>query len=123
MASMKGSRSVSYTHLIVFIVFRNSFARTGIQAKFQEGFVSVLFIVLSLIHISLAYMADDVEWLGPFSCQTASDKKTMEDILRPEYSIRLALADERWRARKPVSYTHLPSEHPLRRRPAHRQCL
>ena len=49
---------------------------------------------------ALAYMADDVEWLGPFSCQTASDKKTMEDILRPEYSIRLALADERWRARK-----------------------
>ena len=47
---------------------------------------------------ALAYMADDVEWLGPFSCQTASDKKTMEDILRPEYSIRLALADERWRA-------------------------
>lgn len=44
---------------------------------------------------ALAYMADDVEWLGPFSCQTASDKKTMEDILRPEYSIRLALADER----------------------------
>lgn len=49
---------------------------------------------------ALAYMADDVEWLGPFSCQTASDKKTMEDILRPEYSIQLALADERWRARK-----------------------
>ena len=73
---------------------------------------------------ALAYMADDVEWLGPFSCQTASDKKTMEDILRPEYSIRLALADERWRARKrantwivsarytPVSYTHLPSPAP-----------
>ena len=44
---------------------------------------------------ALAYMADDVEWLGPFSCQTASDKKTMEDILRPEYSIRLALAARR----------------------------
>lgn len=50
--------------------------------------------------VALAHMTDDVEWLGPFACQTASSKKTMQDILRPEYGIRLALADERWRARK-----------------------
>lgn len=50
--------------------------------------------------VALAHMADDVEWLGPFTCQTASSKKAMQDILRPEYGIRLALADERWRARQ-----------------------
>ena len=50
--------------------------------------------------VALAHMTDDVEWLGPFACQTASSKKAMQDILRPEYGIRLALADERWRARK-----------------------
>ena len=50
--------------------------------------------------VALAYMADDVEWLGPFTCQTASSKKAMQDILKPEYGNRLALADERWRARK-----------------------
>lgn len=50
--------------------------------------------------VALAHMADDVEWLGPFACQTASSKKAMQDLLRPEYSIRLALANERWRARQ-----------------------
>ncbi len=50
--------------------------------------------------IVLAHMADDVEWMGPFACQTASSKTAMQDILRPEYNIRLALADERWRARQ-----------------------
>lgn len=50
--------------------------------------------------VALAHMADDVEWLGPFACQTASSKKAMQDLLRPEYGIRLALANERWRARQ-----------------------
>ena len=50
--------------------------------------------------VALMHMADDVEWLGPFTCQTASSKEDMQDILRPEYGIRLALANERWHARK-----------------------
>ena len=50
--------------------------------------------------VALAHMADDVEWLGPFACQTASSKKAMQGILQPEYGIRLALANERWHARQ-----------------------
>lgn len=53
--------------------------------------------------VALAHMADDVEWLGPFACQTASSKKVMQDILRPEYGIRLALANEKWHARQQAS--------------------
>lgn len=56
--------------------------------------------VVRNMDVALAHMADDVEWLGPFACQIASSKEAMRDILKSEYGIRLALADERWRARK-----------------------
>ena len=77
----------------------NSSPKIAPSSSYADDSLVEPFVVRDM-DAALAYMADDVEWLGPFSCQTASDKKTMEDILRPEYSIRLALADERWRARK-----------------------
>lgn len=48
---------------------------------------------------ALEYMADDIDWLGPFSCQVASDKQTMEKILAPEYKSKLMITNEQWNAR------------------------
>lgn len=45
---------------------------------------------------ALAYMADDVGTVKSVQLSNRLGQYTMEDILRPEYSIRLALADERW---------------------------
>lgn len=46
------------------------------------------------------FMAHDLEWLGPFSCQVASSLQDMKDILASEYDTALAIADEQWKARK-----------------------